>query len=72
METKLLDFVELKGETGEEIAAEVLVVIQQFNKQLDLFVPVCLTVVSLCSLTMVLKSDFLKGLINELVTIYSN
>ena len=48
METKLFDFVELKGETAEEIAAEVLVVIQKFKKQFDLFVPVCLTVVSLC------------------------
>lgn len=31
VETKLLDFVELKGETAEEIAAEVLGVIQKFN-----------------------------------------
>ncbi|CDQ72078.1 unnamed protein product [Oncorhynchus mykiss] len=31
VETKLLDFVELKGETAEEIAAEVLVVIQKCN-----------------------------------------
>ena len=31
VETKLLDFVELNGETAEEIAAEVLVVIQKCN-----------------------------------------
>uniref|UniRef100_A0AAZ3RET9 Uncharacterized protein n=1 Tax=Oncorhynchus tshawytscha TaxID=74940 RepID=A0AAZ3RET9_ONCTS len=31
VETKLLDFVELKGETAEEIAAEVLAVIQKCN-----------------------------------------
>lgn len=31
VETKLLDFVELKGETAEQLAAEVLLVIQKFN-----------------------------------------
>lgn len=31
METKLLDFVQLNGETAEEIAAEVLVVIEKLN-----------------------------------------
>jgi hypothetical protein len=31
VEAKLLDFVELNGETAEKIAAEVLVVIQKCN-----------------------------------------
>lgn len=31
VETKLLDFVELRGETAEEDAAQILVVIEKYN-----------------------------------------